>query len=71
MRASLGIRVRRCLLFLLCFSYGFVFLEIVMFSSTTVYKFWRVFYILNFPAFGNNNIANFEIQFSIFNYLFK
>jgi len=34
------------------------------------YKFWRVFHILNFPAFVNNNIADFEIQFPIFHYLF-
>jgi len=28
-------------------------------------------YLLNFPAFGNNNIASFEFHFSIFIYLIK
>jgi len=39
--------------------------------TTTVYSFGVMFKHFKFPVFGNNNIATFELPFSIFIYLIK
>jgi len=70
-RASLGIRARR-------FSYVFIMFSFMNKNFGTcntfvlyVISFGACFHNLNFPAFGSNNIATFDIQYFLLLFIFK